>query len=191
MKQFEAMLAGWSNTHNGGVKVTLWLQDEEDLAYFEAATVRKGRTAGQRYQVVMVEIGDDEQPVPGSDKPLVKEQSVEPAVVKNEAIPEVAAVPAAAHPDEKPARKGNPNAHFPGGLCGLAVRWCADPHFRAWMQEEGLSLARDEAGVRQAILENCGITSRKELDTVQAAGNAFNEFIRAPYSAARKEAGIE
>ncbi len=62
--QGEVMLAGWSQTHNGGAKVTFWLSDEDDLAAFKAMTVAKGKTAGQRLAVVAVEIGDDEQPKP-------------------------------------------------------------------------------------------------------------------------------
>ena len=61
--QGEVMLAGWSQTHNGGAKVTFWLSDEDDLAAFKAMTVAKGKTAGQRLALVAVEIGDDEQPV--------------------------------------------------------------------------------------------------------------------------------
>lgn len=61
--QGEVMLAGWSQTHNGGAKVTFWLSDEDDLAAFKAMTVSKGKTAGQRLALVAVEIGDDEQPV--------------------------------------------------------------------------------------------------------------------------------
>lgn len=60
--QGEVMLAGWSQTHNGGAKVTFWLSDEDDLAAFKAMTVAKGKTAGQRLALVAVEIGDDEQP---------------------------------------------------------------------------------------------------------------------------------
>lgn len=75
--QGEVMLAGWSETHNGGAKVTFWLADEGDLAAFKAMTVAKGKTAGQRLAIVAVEIGDDEQPVsphaqsvsPQADKP--------------------------------------------------------------------------------------------------------------------------
>lgn len=69
------MLAGWSQTHNGGAKVTFWLQDDSDLESFKAMTVAKGKTAGQRLALVAVEIGDDEQPVsgdaviPASEKP--------------------------------------------------------------------------------------------------------------------------
>lgn len=61
--QGEVMLAGWSETHNGGAKVTFWLADEGDLAAFKSMTVAKGKTAGQRLAIVAVEIGDDEQPV--------------------------------------------------------------------------------------------------------------------------------
>lgn len=61
--QGEVQLAGWSETHNGGCKVTFWLADAADLDVFRALTVRKGNTAGQRFACVLVEIGDDELPV--------------------------------------------------------------------------------------------------------------------------------
>ncbi len=67
--QGEVMLAGWSQTHNGGAKVTFWLSDEDDLAAFKAMTVAKGKSAGQRLAVVAVEIGDDEQPKPQPEQP--------------------------------------------------------------------------------------------------------------------------
>jgi hypothetical protein len=61
--QGEVQLAGWSETHTGGCKVTFWLPDAGDLDAFRALTVRKGNTAGHRLACVLVEIGDDEQPV--------------------------------------------------------------------------------------------------------------------------------
>lgn len=61
--QGEVQLAGWSETHNGGCKVTFWLADAADLDVFRALTVRKGNTAGQRFACVLVEIGPDELPV--------------------------------------------------------------------------------------------------------------------------------
>lgn len=67
--QGEVMLAGWSETHNGGAKVTFWLQDSDDLEAFKRMTVAKGKTAGQRLALVAVEIGEDEQPVQRPDKP--------------------------------------------------------------------------------------------------------------------------
>lgn len=69
--QGEVQLAGWSETHTGGCKITLWLSDPSDLDVFRALTVRKGNTAGHRLACVLVEIGDDERPVepPASEKP--------------------------------------------------------------------------------------------------------------------------
>lgn len=61
--QDELMLAGWSETHTGGAKVTFWLPDASALDAFRTMTVKKGNTAGQRFACVLVEIGDDEQPV--------------------------------------------------------------------------------------------------------------------------------
>lgn len=60
----EMQLAGWSESHTGGCKVTFWLSSTEELAAFRALTVRKGNTAGHRFMAALVEIGDDEQPVP-------------------------------------------------------------------------------------------------------------------------------
>lgn len=64
-------LAGWSESHTGGCKVTFWLQSPDDLQAFRDLTVRKGNTAGQRFMAALVEIGDDEQPVtpPAPEKP--------------------------------------------------------------------------------------------------------------------------
>jgi len=59
----ELQLAGWSESHTGGCKVTFWLQSPDELAAFRALTVRKGNTAGHRFMAALVEIGDDELPV--------------------------------------------------------------------------------------------------------------------------------
>lgn len=59
----EVQLAGWSESHNGGCKVTFWLSDSSDLDAFRAMTVRKGNQAGQRLACALVEINDDETPV--------------------------------------------------------------------------------------------------------------------------------
>ena len=61
--QGEVQLAGWSENHSAGCKIDLWLRETEDLDAFRAMTVRKGKTAGQRLAIVVVEIGEDEQPV--------------------------------------------------------------------------------------------------------------------------------
>jgi len=61
--QNEVQLAGWSESHNSGAKVTFWLPTSEDLEPFRGLTSRKGNTAGHRFAMVLVEIGDDDQPV--------------------------------------------------------------------------------------------------------------------------------
>lgn len=61
--QGEVQLAGWSETHTGGCKVTIWLPSAEDLEPFKELTARKGNTAGHRFMAAFVEIGDDEMPV--------------------------------------------------------------------------------------------------------------------------------
>lgn len=61
--QGELMLAGWNESHNGGVKITFWLPDSSELEAFKSMTVKKGNTAGQRLAVVMVEIDDNETPL--------------------------------------------------------------------------------------------------------------------------------
>jgi hypothetical protein len=65
----EMQLAGWSESHNSGCKVTFWLQSSEDLEAFRALTVRKGNTAGQRFMAALVEVGDDELPVQREPEP--------------------------------------------------------------------------------------------------------------------------
>lgn len=59
----EIQLAGWSESHTGGCKVTFWLSSPDELAAFRTLTVRKGNTAGQRFMAALVEVGDDELPV--------------------------------------------------------------------------------------------------------------------------------
>jgi hypothetical protein len=70
----EVQLAGWSDTHSGGAKVTLWLNDSALLDKFRAMTMRKGNVAGHRLACVMMEINDQEQLVSAEqEKPKVGE----------------------------------------------------------------------------------------------------------------------
>lgn len=61
--QGEMMLAGWTESHNGGRKVTFWLPDDTPEHPFKAFTAKAGKVAGQRFAVVFVQIDDNEQPV--------------------------------------------------------------------------------------------------------------------------------
>lgn len=56
----EVQLAGWSDSHTSGAKVTFWLSDPTLLDAFRGMTERKGKTAGQRLAMVLVEISDQE-----------------------------------------------------------------------------------------------------------------------------------
>ncbi len=168
-KKMELMLAGWRESHNSGFVVS-FLVPPEDEEYFRGATARKGKIAGQRYMAVLVQLRDDDTPDPESVKATV--------LVK----PETAAKP-----------------HFPGGLCGLAVRWCKDEHFQMWLaaclDAEGESEAVPETltsqWARGVVLAQCGIATRKELDTNASAAEAFRRDILTPYAASRKEDGLD
>ena len=99
----ELQLAGWSETHNAGCKVTFWLQSPDDLEAFRTLTIRKGNTAGQRFMAALVEVGDDELPVqPVNTSP-------------------------------EPVQKAAENVHVGGPLAQLAGQWCADPAFQRWL----------------------------------------------------------
>jgi hypothetical protein len=60
----EAWLKSWKkSTHSALPEVTINLAEDEEIAPFESATVKKGKVAGQRYKVLFFEIGDDEEVV--------------------------------------------------------------------------------------------------------------------------------
>jgi hypothetical protein len=59
----EAQLLSWSNSASSGPKIVLALPDEQSLAAFQRMTLKKGKRAGQRLMLAVVEVGDDEQPV--------------------------------------------------------------------------------------------------------------------------------
>jgi hypothetical protein len=68
--QGEMQLAGWAESHTSGAKLTFWLPESADLEVFRGMTARKGHRAGQRFMAVLVEVGDDEMPVP---QPVVQQ----------------------------------------------------------------------------------------------------------------------
>lgn len=61
----EVWLATWSkSTAKKSPEITLTMDEDDALNNFEGATIRKGKQAGQRYKVIFIEIGDDEEPIP-------------------------------------------------------------------------------------------------------------------------------
>lgn len=66
----EVMLCGWAkSTSKAEPKATFFFSSDEDLAPLEMATIAKGKQAGQRYMMVLVEIGEDELPIPKPEQP--------------------------------------------------------------------------------------------------------------------------
>lgn len=61
--QGEVMLLQWAESSTRGRTVTLLLSDEGEAHPFRDFTIRQGKRAGQRFMAVLVQIGDDEQPV--------------------------------------------------------------------------------------------------------------------------------
>lgn len=147
----EVMLAGWSDSHNGSPKVTFFLRDSSALEAFRHLTVAKGKQAGHRFAMVLVEIGDDEQPVNQQDK------------------------------------KG-------GALTKLAAMFCTQERFwqwarltdeDCWKRAEALAMTEKPIEVSaEWIRLQCGVKSRRELDSNQSASKIFHEKIRIPYSKA-------
>ncbi len=166
----EMQLAGWSETHTGGCKVTFWLQSSEDLDAFRALTVRKGNTAGHRFMAALVEIGDDEAPVVDHPVPDTPVADHEPAPV---------------------IQKGGERAK----LCGI---WCNTPDFQDWMRRHYPAAWRllhpdaVQAQERAAIVlrHALDITSRSELDHDQNAAERFETLIRRPYMAHLESRGV-
>jgi hypothetical protein len=157
--QDEVQLAGWSDSHTGGAKVTFWLSDPAQLEAFRLLTIRKGNTAGQRMACVLVEIGDDEKPVP----------------------PPEAGNPAS----EKPG----PLCMEAIGLCKHPefYQW-AMPVYDRLLGGNGFGSGdidatemTVEAFSAHAIKVICNVDSRKELDTDPSAGRRFVELIRVPF----------
>jgi hypothetical protein len=153
--QGEVQLAGWSESHNGGAKVTFFLPEASDLDAFRAMTVRKGNVAGQRLAMVLVEIGDDELPV------------------------EPEAAPAPAPAPEAP--KGGQLAKLAALFCGQPEFWrfLSETYLRK--PDEGHIITSAEEA-RFVVLKLCGnIKSRAELDHNEAAARAFHDKVRLPY----------
>lgn len=154
--QGEVMLAGWTETHNGGAKVTLWLPDPGDLDTFRGMTVRKGNVAGQRLACVLVEIGDDEKPSPETDAAIVEAAT------------------------EKV--RGGDLARLAGMLCNDPEfqKWMHQMNRGLWAHHRGR--ADSDAEAAAAIVRGaCGVKSRAELDHNFDAAEVFHNQFRRPW----------
>lgn len=152
----EMQLAGWNESHNGGAKVVFWLSDAADLEAFKRLTVRKGDKAGQRIMAALVEVGDDELPIPPQPSAPVAQQP------KGAALCKLAALWA-----QTPAFQA----------------WCEEHHPVAWADAlERIMEPSEEELAAEVIRIVCDIGSRAELDHNPRAAAAFHEKIRQPFA---------
>lgn len=143
----EVQFRRYSDTSTQGTQIVLALADRESLQSFIGLE-------GKRFMAVLVQIGDDEQPVMGN--PIS---------------------------ETKPGKSRNDRDPL-GDLCRRAVMWCKEPEFWAFLSQsicvDGGGVF-DESGAKFAVQVMCGIKSRKELDTNPEAARKFNQLIRVPY----------
>lgn len=59
----EALLVNWGETSTRGRTITLELPQETETHPFRDLAVKSGKQSGQRLAIMVVQIGDDEQPV--------------------------------------------------------------------------------------------------------------------------------
>jgi hypothetical protein len=183
--QGEIMLLGWGESHNNGRKVTFQLDEETPEHQFKQFTVKKGKTAGQRFAVVLVEIGDDEQVV---DQIAVKR--AENSDKSNDTGGQGVSTPS--------KTKGGELAKLAGQLCNL------ESFFDFIRPVYDRTLGGDGGGFgdlhpdekmpthkfcRHAVLTMCDIESRAELDHDPSAAEKFHRLIRLPYMEYLRRAG--
>jgi hypothetical protein len=122
----EVQFRRYSDTSTQGQQVVFALTDREALSSFIGKE-------GKRFACVLVEIGDDEQPVQQPERPKL------------------------------------------GPLCREAIDLCVMTDFWRYVQAE------NEADAKEFILNVCGVSSRKDLDTVATAAEKFRALVRVPF----------
>lgn len=144
------MLAGWSETHNGGAKVTFWLPSADELDVFRGLTVRKGNTAGHRFMAVLVEIADDGNPVQ-----VPPQRDVEPQ-----------------------RAKGGELAKLAGILCAdPEFQLWLEERYDALPATVGGTEGEERAAI--ILRAVCGVKSRAKLDHDPVAAAKFHEIRKA------------
>lgn len=154
----EVQLAGWNESHTGGMKHTWWVSEDarDEFERIKLMTTRKGNMSGQRAMMVIVEINDEGQPVS-------QERAQE----------------------EAPSIKGGALSKLAALWCKTPAfqQWIA-AEFNDIVLDVGTRIAEpsDEELATHAIYAVCGIKSRAELDSNPEAKESFNELIRHPFS---------
>lgn len=189
-------LLKWSEDTNGR-KVVFEVLEDPDLPTqvehpFKNFTANKGKVAGQIFFATFTQYdpgtGKVVEEAKASGKRLRSgEDAAADASTPVEAFDADAATNARLNSLCADKHISRPKSHFPTGLCGLAIKWCEDPHFAKWVNEQ----MEEPVDPKNFILSVCGVTSRKELDTDADAGRAFREEIMGPYSVRREVEGVD
>lgn len=150
----EVQLRRWSESSTQGVQITFALADAADLERFRGME-------GKRFMAALVQVGDDEQPVPPDAGNPASQKLREP-------LGDLCwrAVQWCRDPEFAVFVHGVFYKLWPTGLPGTPV------------VKEGDSA---EPFCKFAVQQICGIESRKELDTTPEARRLFNEHIRGPF----------
>jgi hypothetical protein len=164
--QDEAQLMSWGESNTQGPWIKLRLREPEQLNPFRGMTQAKGDRAGQRIAVVMVLIGDDEQPTT-IDSPQWTPEQIDKLRAQGPAPLII-------------NRIGGP-------LARLAGLWCGDRMFQRWMAQTFPPLdddqdLTDEQLAAGSVRRVCEVASRAELDHNPEAADRFHSLIRMPYS---------
>jgi hypothetical protein len=165
----EAVLRGWTKLSDGGVSLRFAVHPDDTGAIINAEL-------GKRFQLVFVEIGDDEQPVFGgspnsagkADGPNVRNLEKHP-----HSTMQWKAVEGRPAPDTNPARALNRYAQRAGILCN-------DPRFQGFLLEkyggefELLNPVMRREWAAQKVRELCEVDSRAEILPNTPAANRFD-----------------
>lgn len=153
----EVQLRRWSESNTQGVQVTFALADSSDLEKFRGLD-------GKRFMAVLVQIGDDEQPVDVRKSDI----KVRKSDIAHEPLGDLCwrAVQWCKEPEFADFISRAYYQVFPGGESRTPV-----------VPTDG----SQEVFAKFAVQRLCGIESRKELDTNPEAARKFNQLIRGPY----------
>lgn len=144
----EFQFIAYTDSSSAGPCVRFRLSDRAELEKFVGKESR-------RFMAVLVEVGDDEQPV----EPVAKAPAPAPSVKRERMAPlcEWAVMRCAEAPFQRWAA-GHPEA----------------PKYRKETPAET---------AKAAVLHLCGVESRRDLDTDAQAAQALHSLVRKPYSA--------
>lgn len=86
------------------------------------------------------------------------------------------------------AKSAGPTATYAdlGPICREAIDMCANPRFQEWVARPTVGRPTWKTGPDPAkgyILAQCGVDSRKQLDTAEGARELFIEHVRKPFHA--------